>query len=118
MDSHGHHLPVSRFHQGFGDVDCGWSPAIPRTVSMQVSSELHTQACEVSLPCCTACHLTLSTNPSAMTPDSTAKSRSPASWNTLPMIDSRLQIIWKLPIIGIIVSNLDWQFHATSVSLA
>ncbi|KAG1673991.1 hypothetical protein GQR58_015312 [Nymphon striatum] len=49
---------------------------------------------------------TLSIDPSAITPDSTARSRSPASRNSFPMMDNILQIIWKLPIISNKLSNL------------
>ena len=50
-------------------------------------------------------------DPSAMTPDSTTRSRSPASPNILPIVDSKLDIEWMFPIKSFSVPSLPPKGH-------
>mgnify|MGYP006896103354 CR=1 FL=1 len=54
---------------------------------------------------------TRSTEPSVMTSDSAAKSRSPASRNHFPKIPRKLQMVWNTPILWAIGWNLSGCFH-------
>ena len=58
---------------------------------------------------------TLLIYPSAMTPDSTARSQSPAFPNILPTVDIKLHIIWNFTI-SMIPPYLSGCFHAISVA--
>ena len=49
---------------------------------------------------------TPSTEPSAISPDSTHRSLKPASWKRLPIMDSRVQAVWNTPILNAISLNL------------
>ena len=61
---------------------------------------------------------TPATEPCAITPDSRDRSLKPASWKHLPIMDSKVQAVWKTVILSTISLTLSLCFYWTSVAFA